>query len=113
MFFPGRTACAREILRPGVLRTPIGLMRGKAARRQEKAKAVAVLYGRARSLSSGRASRGPGGRTYDAKEPGPFGVAFWRAPTVSRRSTDGHRIALRAAPCGSRSPERNAGCFYL
>jgi len=28
--------CAGGILRPGVLRTPIGLRRGKAARRQEK-----------------------------------------------------------------------------
>ena len=68
---------------------------------RRRAKAVAVPYGRALR------------RTCDAKDPGPFGVTFRRAPAVSRRSTDGHCIALRAAPCGSRSPERNAGCFHL
>src|SRR5579863_7917126 len=48
-------------------------MRGKAARRQEKGAARSGDYGQAWSLSSGRASRGPGGRTHDAKDPGPSG----------------------------------------
>src|SRR6185437_4524161 len=33
-------------------------------------------------------------------------VAIWRAPATSQGSTDGHRIALRLASCGS--PRRTA-----
>src|SRR6185312_16679862 len=75
MIFTGRTACAGGILRSGVLRTPIGLMRGKAARRQEKGEGRSgALRTSPEFILGPRFARTPGDEPTTQKNPAPSGL---------------------------------------